>query len=261
MVDQRSGESLMSDVQMVRSDGAMEAASKANKGSARSLPKWEADARDRLHSGIRRFSKPLADMVERDANEGDPRLLVTDFLCDALGFDKFEHLTTEYLVKGEFADYGIRLDKQLVAFHEVKRVTTKLGAKHLHQVEMYAINEGVEWIILTNGNDWQVYHFTGSLPVVIDLVMSVSLLGEASLGEKVNQLFYLTRDSLRRRQIDELWLARRATSPKSLGTAILSEPVVATIRKGLKRSTGHHIEPAELTKLMRETVLRPECLA
>ncbi len=37
----------------------------------------------------------------------------------------------------------MRIAKQLVAFIEVKRITTKLGAKHLRQVETYAANEAV----------------------------------------------------------------------------------------------------------------------
>jgi hypothetical protein len=143
----------------------------AKKPKARSAPKWETEARDRLKAAIRRYSKPLADLVARDANEGDTRLLVTDFLCDGLGFDKYADLTTEYQVKGEFADYGVRIDRELVAFIEVKRVATKLSTRHLRQVEMYAVNEGVEWIILTNGSVWQVYHITGGLPVAIDLAL------------------------------------------------------------------------------------------
>jgi hypothetical protein len=114
-----------------------------NKSKARGTPKWETEARDRLKGAIRRYSKPLADLVARDANEGDTRLLVTDFLCDGLGFDKYADLTTEYQVKGEFADYGLRIDRELVAFIEVKRVATKLSTRHLRQVEMYAVNEGV----------------------------------------------------------------------------------------------------------------------
>lgn len=43
--------------------------------------------------------QPLADLIERDANEGDTRLLVTDFLCEGLGFDKYEPLTTEYQLR------------------------------------------------------------------------------------------------------------------------------------------------------------------
>ncbi|MDP8922142.1 MAG: type I restriction enzyme HsdR N-terminal domain-containing protein [Chloroflexota bacterium] len=143
-------------------------------------PKWEHDARERVRTAIRRFSKPLADLVARDANEGDTRLLVTDFLCEGLGYDKYSDLTTEYQVKGEFADYGVRIDKQLVAFIEVKRCTTKLSARHLRQVEMYAVNEGVEWIVLTNGAQWQVYHLTGGLPVVVDLAFEIDLLGTDS---------------------------------------------------------------------------------
>src|SRR5215211_6371703 len=109
----------------------------AKKPKARSAPKWETEARDRLRAAIRRFSKPLADLVARDANEGDTRLLVTDFLCDGLGFDEYADLTTEYQVKGEFADYGLRIDRELVAFIEVKRVATKLSTRHLRQVEWW----------------------------------------------------------------------------------------------------------------------------
>jgi len=110
-------------------------------------PKWKHEARERVRGAIRRFNKPIADLTARDANEGDTRLLVTDFLCEGLGYDQYEHLTTEYQIRGEFADYGIRIDKQLVAFLECKRATTRLAVKHLRQVEMYAVNEGVEWVI------------------------------------------------------------------------------------------------------------------
>jgi predicted type IV restriction endonuclease len=222
-------------------------------------PKWEQEARERLRAALRKYTPPLQGLVERDANEGDTRLLVTDFLCDALGYDKYSDLTTEYQVKGEFADYGVRSDKELVAFIEVKRVATKLDARHLRQVEMYAVNEGVEWIILTNGAHWKVYHITGGLPIIIDLAMDVNILSEEPAQQKVNQLFYLTRDALKRRLIDELWVAKRATSPKSLAAVASSPAVVAVVLKELKRKTGYSADLGEVTKLIRTTVIRPEC--
>ncbi len=223
-------------------------------------PKWETEARERVKSALRKFSKPLADLVARDANEGDTRLLVTDFLCDGLGFDKYADLTTEYAVRGEFADYGVRIDKDLVAFIEVKRATTVLGSKHLRQVEMYAVNEGVEWMILTNGQKWHVYHLEPGMPVQIDLAVEVNLLSEDSPTAKVNRLVYLTRESLKRRQIDELWKARRATSPKSLAGVLLSDALVEALRKELRRKTGHNSDVGELAQILRASVIRPECL-
>ncbi|MFZ5852006.1 MAG: hypothetical protein ACOYY2_11525 [Actinomycetota bacterium] len=213
-----------------------------------------------MRAGIRKFSKPLGELLARDANEGDTRLLVTDFLCEALGFDKYEDLTTEYQVKGEFADYGIRIDKQLVAFIEVKRCTQRLSAKHLRQVQMYAVNEGVEWMILTNAQVWQVYHLTGGLPVVVDLAVEVDMLGELSLAEKTEALFHLSKDALKRRTLDELWRAKAATSPRSLAAVLLSDTVVDVVRKELRRRTGYNGDDGDLARIIRKDVLRPELL-
>jgi predicted type IV restriction endonuclease len=229
------------------------------KPPVRTSPKWQQDAMERLKAGIKKFSKPLADLAGRDANEGDTRMIVTDFLCEALGYDKYSDLTTEYRVKAEFADYGIRIDKEMIAFLEVKRVNTKLSSKHLRQVETYALNEGVEWVMLTNGADWQVYHLTPSLPMVIDLVISVNLLGEETTAQKAQKLFPLTRESLKRKQIAELWEAMSATSPKSLIEVLMTDSVLESIRREVKRKSGHKISKEEVGRLLKETVIRPEC--
>lgn len=233
---------------------------RAKKAAPRSAPKWETEARQRVRDAMRKFSKPLQDLVGRDANEGDTRLLVTDFLCYGLGYDKYADLTTEYEVKGDFADYGVRIDKQLVAFIEVKRCATKLNARHLRQVQMYAVNEGVEWLILTNGAVWQVWHLTGGLPVELDLAFEVDLLSDESPAVKANQLFYLSREALKRRHIDDLWKARRATSPKSLAGVLTAPSVLDAIRKELRRRSDQNVDPKEIARVLRETVFRPECL-
>jgi predicted type IV restriction endonuclease len=228
--------------------------------ASRSAPKWENDARNRVRAAVRRFAKPLAALIARDANEGDTRVLVTDFLCDGLGYDKFEDLTMEYLVKGEFADYGVRIAKQLIAFVEVKRCATKLGAKHLRQVEMYAVNEGVEWMILTNGQVWQIWHLALGRPVVLDLALEVDLLGEGGPAQKAETLFYLSKEAFKHHAIDELWKVKAATSAKSIASVITSDTVLDQIRKELRRQTHHNIEVKELRDLVLTSVIRPEAL-
>jgi hypothetical protein len=116
-------------------------------------------------------------------------------------------------------------------------------------------------MILTNGATWQVYHLSPGMPVQIDLALDVNLLGDGTTAHKANQLFYLTRESLRRRQIDELWKAKRATSPKALASLMVSESVVEALRKELKRKSGHAVERKELARLLRDSVIRSECLA
>ena len=228
----------------------------------RGAPKWESETRDRVRAQVKRLVKPLTDLVARDANEGDTRLVVTDLLTLGLGFDKYSDLTTEYLVKGEFADYGLRVDQQLVAFLETKRVTTKLSTKHLRQVEMYALNEGVEWIILTNGARWQVYHVgvAPGAPVLVELALEVDLTGSESINQKADGLFFITKEAFKRHLIDEVWREKVARSPRSLASVILSDPVTDAVRKELRRRTGHQVDPAAVAKLIRESVIRPDCL-
>lgn len=226
----------------------------------RGAPKWETETRDRVKAAVRRYQKPLSDLLARDANEGDTRLLVTDFLCDGLGYDKYEDLTTEYQVKGEFADYGVRIDKQLVAFIEVKRCAQALNEKHLRQVQNYAVNEGVEWMILTNGRVWEAWHMTPGLPVQMDRALVVDLLSDDSGTAKANAMFYLSREALKRHLIDDLWKARAATSPKSLAKILLSDKIVDEVKKELRRQTGYVADTGRITEALKTEVIRPEAL-
>lgn len=243
-----------------RTGGDTDAPAAKRQSPRPSVPKWEQETKDRIKAALRKLSKPLEEMIARDANEGDTRHLVTDMLVFALGYDKYEDLTTEYRVKNDFADYGIRIDKQLVAFIEVKRCAQKLGPKHLRQVQMYAVNEGVEWMLLTNGQVWQAYHLSGGLPVQVDLALDVDILSGDSPTAKANALFFLSKESLKRRQIDDLWAQVQATSPPVLAQVLLSDAVVEAVRKEIRRQTGQRVEPAELRELLSGTVIRDDCM-
>lgn len=224
-------------------------------------PKWETECKERIRVFIRKHQKTLTDLVASDANEADTRLFITDLLTEALGYDKYsKELATEYRVKGEFADYGLRVDQQMVAFVECKRATTVLGVKHLRQVQMYAVNEGVAWVMLTNGVEWQVYHITGGLPISVDLVFTVNLLGPETAVQKATLLFLISREGMKKKVIDEYWTQKAASSPKVLTAALLSEPVLVALRKEVKRSTGYTVSEGDLLRLLRETVIRLDAL-
>lgn len=205
-----------------------------------SVPRWEQNARDRVKTMLPKVVKPIRGLLDRDAVEADTRMLVTDVLCDVLGYDKYEDLTAEYQVKGDFADIGIRVDKQLKAFVEIKRVKQDLNKSHLRQVESYALREGVLWAILTNARQWQLYRVE---PIVgqqseLNLVFSIDLLDdEQPMKQKVELLYLLCRESIQKHVLDEYWAGVQATSPKTLRDIILSESVLDAVKKELWRRT------------------------
>jgi hypothetical protein len=232
----------------------------ARTSTARSAPRWEVDGRRRVREAIRRFAGSVEELIARDANEADTRLLVTAFLAEALGYDGDEDLTTKDRDRGTFADVGLCIDRRPVAFVEVRRCTTRLSAKHLRQVELDAVHEDVPWMILTNGQVWQIWRLSGGLMASVDLVLEVDLLGDENAGVKADGLFFLSKESLRHGQIDELWRSQAATSPIVLGAVVLSDPVLDEIRKELRRRTGHNVGPKDLRELLQRNVLNLDAL-
>lgn len=181
---------------------------------------------------------------------------MTDFLCYALGYDKYDDLTTEFSVRGEFADYGVRIEKQLVAFIEVKRAAQQLNVRHLRQVETYAVKEGLEWVILTNGQIWQTYHISAGTgqKVATTLALEVDLLGDESPSKKVEKLYHLHRNALKRSTIDELWKRQTATSPEALAKVLLKPSVVDAIRKEIRRESKFNPEPADIVSSLAKVI-------
>ncbi len=88
----------------------------------------------------------------------------------------------------------------------------------------------------------------------------MDLLGEAGPAQKADILFHLSKEAFKRHTIDELWRVKAATSARSIATAITSDVIIEQIRKELRRQTGRNIDPAELSDLIKSSVLRPDAL-
>jgi predicted type IV restriction endonuclease len=217
-------------------------------------PRWEQSAKVRILSGLKKIGKPTLMLKDKDAAEADTRHLVTDILVDLLGFDKYENLTAEFAVKGDWADYGIRIDKQLEAFVEVKRISQKLSSTHLRQVESYALKEGVQWAILTNAQVWQAYYVT---PIKgqqseVTLIFEVDLLDESiKPSHKTDLLFLISKEGISKGKLEDYRSAQNAVSPKTLKPILMSDDVLATVRKEIKRKTKHNVDPKDLKQAVK----------
>ena len=212
----------------------------------KSVSKWELDARLQIKTGIKALKKPLADLIAKDAVEADTRLYITDFMERVLGYDKYSNLTAEYAVSGDWADYGVKIDGNLIAFIEAKRIGQRLSDKHLKQVQTYAVNEGVDWLILTNAKQWQVYHLKAEgLPIQTDLVIDIDLI-ESSPKEIEGSLFYLHCVAMKKKVILDLWKRVEATSEPKVKKALLSASVLKEVRLTLAKQTGCKVTDTEV---------------
>lgn len=223
---------------------------------------WERTVRSRVAAVLDRVSGPLADLVERDANDGDTRLLVADFFSMGLNFNKYQDLTTEYRTSGDSVDYAIVLDGALFAPIEVRGVGTELDLRNIQVSRRLAAKEGAEWVVLTNGRVWRLYHLRpdpdGGTPRPV-VVVDVDLLDEEAHEHNVDGLFHLTREAVEHGRLDALRQWREGLEPEAVADALVGARVLSALRDELRERSGHPGHPGESDELRR--VLAAEVLA
>jgi predicted type IV restriction endonuclease len=121
---------------------------------------------ERLTAGIKRFQPILSASKARDDGEGDTVMIVTDMLGEVFGYDKYSEVTAEYAIRSTYCDLATKLDGTVQALIEVKAVGLELKDQHVKQAVDYAANQGVDWVVLTNGLHWRVYNVIFGKPSI-----------------------------------------------------------------------------------------------
>src|SRR5688500_12420991 len=112
------------------------------------MPKVSKRFLERAKSSLRKYQRAFEAARSRDVNESDTCVILSDFLADVLGYDKYSEVTTEFAVRTTFCDLAVKIDGTLRYLIEVKSVGTELKENHLRQAVDYAANQGVEWVLL-----------------------------------------------------------------------------------------------------------------
>lgn len=219
------------------------------------IPKRVAD---RLAAGLRKYQKIFALARDRDINESDTVVIIADFLSEVLGFDKYTEITTEFAIRGTYCDLAVKIGGTVQYLVEVKAIGISLKERHLRQAIAYASNHGVEWVILTNGINWQVHRLRFEQPISNDLVFALDIVAAGPRdGEVLERLFLLTKEGLSKSAIEEFHERKDACSPFLVAAVLQSDQVLAVLRRELKRvSPKARIEVDELRSVLKEEVLK-----
>lgn len=218
--------------------------------------------KERIKKGLSKYSKILETAIQRDLNESDTSNIVNDMLGDVFGYDKFFDVTSEYRIRGQYADYGIKLNDVVKMLIEVKAIGVKLNEQHIFQAVSYAANEGIEWVVLTNAHNWQLYHVSFVKPIEKELVFSVSLLDESiKMSDKTTFLYLISKESLLEGVLEQYWKEITALSAENIVSVLFSDDILDKIRRGLKQLTGYTITPAELRAKLKAAVIKEDLSA
>ncbi|MBL8815277.1 MAG: type I restriction enzyme HsdR N-terminal domain-containing protein [Planctomyces sp.] len=217
---------------------------------------------ERISAGIKRFQPILVAAKSRDVGESDTVTIIVDMLAEIFGYDKYSEITSEHAIRGTFCDLATKIDGSLQMLIEVKAIGIDLKEPHVKQAVDYAANQGVDWVVLTNGINWRVYKVTFSKPISADLVVDIDF---STLGPKnakdIDLLYLFCKEGWLKSILGEYHSQKLALSRYFLGAMILSDPVLQVIRRELKRlSPDLKVEVEEIKSVLSSEVLKREVL-
>jgi hypothetical protein len=216
----------------------------------------------RLCNGLKRFQPVLAAAKARDINESDTVVVVMDMLQDVFGYDKYTEITSEHAIRGTFCDLAVKLDGALSLLIEVKAVGLELKDSFIKQAVDYAANQGVDWVVLTNGWKWRVYKVGFAKPITHDLVVEFSLTDMSHKNDAdLEMLFLVAKEGWQKANISDYHLQRQALSRFSLGALLVSDPILEVLRRELRRmSPGVRIDTDQIREVLSQDVIKREIL-
>jgi len=217
---------------------------------------------ERIITGLKRFQPILSSAKARDVGESDTVTIITDMLAEIFGYDKYSEITSEYAIRGTYCDLAIKLDGTLETLIEVKAIGIDLKDTHVKQAVDYAANQGVDWVLLTNGIAWRVYHVVFAKPIDHELVIDIDFCALNPRTQSDVELLYLwCKEGWQRSVLGDFHTQKQALSRFFIGAIILTPPVLDVIRRELRRvSPDVKIESDQIRNVLAAEVIKREVM-
>lgn len=200
-----------------------------------------------LEKRLREYRKKyLTKKSNLELDESATRLMVNYFLTDVLGYLELDDIKTEYNIRGEYADYVIQLARKKHFVIEVKSIQIDLNERHLRQSLSYAANEGIDWIVLFNGKQLQLYRVLFGKPISVHKVFDYDLSDLSMMKLASENLVHLTKQAVLKGEMEVYWKRFDALTPTSLIKTIYTYDVIKAIRLKIKKYYGINFDDMDV---------------
>jgi predicted type IV restriction endonuclease len=204
---------------------------------------------------LKKFAEVFRGARERNANESDTVMFLIKFFEEIFGYDPLKgEIRKEVAVKERYCDFAVVLDSKTEDSKpeflvEVKAAGIKsLNAKHIEQASNYAANRGVNWVVLTNGVEWHLYHLTFDNGIQTDLVFELNFVEGFEQNPEIvwDPLSVLGKDDVEDGSLERYYEQKKLLSSKNVVSVLLGDEVLAKVRQELNRKASDRLETKDV---------------
>lgn len=183
---------------------------------------------------LKKYLPFLLQAKKDNLNEADTSQRVFKVFEDVLGYNPMTDIAKEMRQRCKYIDLTVKIEGAIKFLVEVKPAASTIKAKYVDQGELYASEGNIQWVLLTNGVDWNLYHLTFGKGVQYECAFAVTL-SEETIGQCAEMIGLLHRSSIKSGEHNEFWRKLTALSPESIGRALFTEPALRFIRRDIRR--------------------------
>jgi len=200
---------------------------------------------------LKKYQNVMLAAKEQNVNEADMVLRLVKMFEDVFGYDAFKEVTREAQLRDKYVDLMLKIDGVPRLLIEVKAPAVALRDRQIEQAQNYASRNNFQWVLLTNGVEWNLYHLTFSEGIEYERAFHIDF-SEDDLAKCATTLDVLHRKSLGKGGLDDFWACQVALSPTSISKALFREDVLNAIRRNVKKETGRAMEIEDLAESIRK---------
>jgi hypothetical protein len=216
-----------------------------------------ASKKSKLLQSLKAYQKQYFSKAIEELDESGTRLLVNELLTNVLGYQTIEEIKTEYMIRGTYADYVIQAKGKRHFLIEVKALSFDLSDKHLRQAINYGANEGIDYALLTNGREFQLYKILFSKPIDSKLVFKIDLSDRATLKQSAEWLQHLHREAVVSKSLDLLWKRFTALDAHTIAGLLFNTKVTSFIKRELKSKYKSKFDEKEIKEAIMNMICVP----
>jgi hypothetical protein len=216
--------------------------------------------KSKLISALKLYKKEYLDKGYGELDESATRLMINHFLSEVLGYKMIDEIKTEYMIRGTYSDYVVQLNGVRHFLIEVKAFSLELSEKHLRQAINYGANEGIEWAILTNARQIDLYKIIFEKPIDSKKVFSLDLTDQNAFKDNIELIQYLHKDCIIKNELETLWKKHSALNPVTLASYLFGKPVINYLKRELKAKFKSKFSDNEISDGIKKIITNPLCV-
>jgi hypothetical protein len=222
------------------------------------IPKRESQ---QMTDAITRYQKIISIAKARDLNESDTVTIISDMLNDIFGYDKYIDITSEFAIRNTYCDIAIKIGNKIEYLIECKSIGTELKDSHLKQAIDYGANQGVSWVILTNGAIWKLYKIRFEKPINFDLVLQFDFTQISARAEETKELLYILHKGAIEKNLRQMHFEKtQLVNQYTIAQLLLSEPITNAIKREIRRLSDIKLDDNEIKDTLQTLVIKRDLI-